>query len=156
MQQIFKNIVILGVLLAFLVSAAGFRLVKHTCPMYDISQYSLFTQASCCTTEAPNLIPEPLSCCMVNIDPALCYTNFESTSCCQNESQLIVIEELVAPASFRLEASWVSILPQIFKPGLLLSVSCQPLHQAFRHPPPPVFTGTDYVVYLQQLKLAHC
>lgn len=156
MRQIWKNIVLGFMLLTFMVSASGFRLIKHTCPMCEIARYSLYKQESCCPAEQIVQVPEQVSCCTIQVEHTTCSTSFENNTCCENESKLIVIEELVAPANFRVEALWVSLPPQVYKPDLVQTFSIQQLLDAFRHPPPPVFSGTDYVVYLQQLKIAHC
>lgn len=156
MRVILKNIALWSVLLAFLVSASGFRLVKHTCASCNIVEYSLHNPVSCCETKLPAETPEQASCCSIETDPASCATGFAMDSCCEFESNFIVIDELLAPASLKVEAAIQSLPLQKIQLDLPEDISEEKFFDAFRHPPPPVFSGTDYLVYLHQLKIAFC
>jgi len=156
MREVLRNIFLLLTLLAFMVSASGFRLVKHTCPSCNIVEYSLQNPASCCETEAPAKAQEPVSCCTSGKAPIICSSSFTMDSCCEYESQLFVIEELVAPATFKVEASLVNLPLQIARLELPENISVDLFFAAYQHPPPPVFSGMDYLVYLHQLKIAFC
>lgn len=156
MWNMLKNILMWVMLLAFLVSATGFRLVKHSCPSCDIVEYSLHEPKPCCTAATPEEPQEPVSCCTTSPDPVSCSTTFAVASCCEYESQLFVIEELVAPATFKVEAALVYLPLRIAKLELPQEISTDLLFAAFQHPPPPTLSGTDYLFFLHQLKIAFC
>lgn len=156
MREVLKHIVLWSMLLTFLVSASGFRMVKHTCPSCNLVEYTLHNPASCCETEAPVEAQEPVSCCTPAGAPMACTSAFTMDSCCEYESQLFVIEELVAPTTFKVEAALVNLPLQIARLDLPEDVSVDLFFAAYQHPPPPVFSGLDYLVYLHQLKIAFC
>ncbi len=157
MREVSKNILLLVTMLAFVVSATGFRLVKHTCPSCNIVEYALHNSASCCETETPAEAQEPVSCCTpVKTLITTCSTAFSSDSCCEYESQLYVIEELVAPSTSKVEAAFVSLPLQMIKPDLSENIPSDHFLAAYQRPPPPVLSGTEYLVFLHQLKIAFC
>jgi hypothetical protein len=156
MWHMLKNILMWVMLLAFLVSATGFRLVKHTCPSCNIVEYSLHESKSCCTSTAAEDVPEHISCCSIGTEPVSCSTAFAATSCCEFESKLFVVDELVAPQTFKLEAAQANqplVLSHLNVPA---EVSNDQFLAAFLHPPPPSLSGTDYLFFLHQLKIAFC
>lgn len=156
MKEVLKNIAVLFVLGAFLVSASGFRLIRHTCPSCNIVEYSFHQPEYCCGGTTPVPDAGPVSCCTVPEDPSNCNAVFEGITCCEYESQYYVVDEVISPQTLKVEAQ-IAIIPL---PDEILPVpvgdDSPVLKEAFLHPPPPAFTGTDYLVFLQQLKITFC
>lgn len=156
MKGIFKNIAIALVLIAFLVSALGFQLIRHTCPSCNIVEYYLYQPNACCGEHSQPADSEPGSCCAVPDAIPSCSTAFETTSCCEYQSEYFVVDELVYPQSLKVG------VPLARLPAMAVSISVpednagHSLLAAFLHPPPPVFSGTDYLFFIHQLKIDFC
>ncbi|MEE4175954.1 MAG: hypothetical protein V2I46_00445 [Bacteroides sp.] len=156
MKGMLKNIAVWLVLITFLVSASGFRLIRHTCPSCNIVEYTLDQPDVCCGERSQPANMEPVSCCTIPDDLSTCRTDFQTTSCCEYESTFFVVDELISSQTLKV-ASPLTVLPLL---AALLSTTGENADQnllpAFLHPPPPVFSGTDYLFFLHQLKIDFC
>ena len=156
MKDLFKNIAMVVMLIAFLVSVSGFQVIRHTCPSCNIVEYTLHQPEACCGVNAQPMPAEPVSCCTVPEDTHSCSNEIETTSCCEYESEFFVVDELIITQKLKVEAPLASLpvitgyleLPEAVEDHVFMA--------AFLHPPPPVFSGTDYLFFLQQLKIAYC
>jgi|GEM_PF-1007966 len=159
MRRILKNIALGVMLLAFLVSATGFRLVKHTCPSCNIVEYTLSEPDPCC--DAHNFLHEeplePVSCCAITNDHISCSAAFVTATCCLIESNYYTIDEVVFAPSEKLEVTIVH--PFVFSFGALVNTTTSASEEmlfAFKHPPPSNLSGVSFLVFLQQLKIPSC
>lgn len=157
MRIILKNIALLVMLSAFLVSATGFRLVKHTCPACHIVEYTLHEPKPCCGSETQAENIEPIACCSVAVDHVTCSLAFASESCCEIESSFYVIDEVVSTPTQKVEIIIFQFPGQAGESSIEIEVSnFEEFLFAYQHPPPSSLTGTSYLVFLQQLKIPTC
>lgn len=156
MKQVFKNIGILVLLIAFLVSASGFRLIRHTCPSCNLVEYTFHQPEACCGETTPAAGSESGSCCTVPEKTTTCSIAFETTSCCEFDSKYFLVDELISPQKLKVEAPLAATPVVADTLVLVTEEEGNAFLDAFMHPPPPIFSGTDYLFFLHQLKIAFC
>lgn len=92
------QIVILTLLLpAFLVSATGFRILKHICTGCGLVEYVYNENNSCCLATI-QLHQEKADCCL----PVHEHEIITCSNCCEHESQFFVTDETLTGASSNL------------------------------------------------------
>lgn len=157
MRLILKNIALWVMLMAFLLSTTGFRLVKHSCPSCQIVEYTLHEPKPCCGSETQSENIEPISCCSITVDQVSCSSAFASESCCEIESNFYVIDEVVSKPLQKVENIVFQIPAEAGESSIEIGVpNFEEFLFAYQHPPPSSLTGTSYLVFLQQLKIPNC
>ena len=148
----YKWVHTIGVILllsVFLVSSTGFRLIRHSCQVCNIVEYSFDGSQGCCEAEAivkPTLPIE--ACCSTLQIPA----NTCEVDCCDHISEYFITDNTVTVNSLRIPVLAVQIIEALQAPGQICTdLFSQPLILP-RGSPWNSHSGKQFLVSIQQLK----
>lgn len=156
MQLLVKQFKVWVMLLSLLVATTGFRLVKHSCPSCDIVEFTLQDPNPCCSSEPSPSEPQPLTCCSLALEHMHCTGALVSDTCCFIQSVLLQVDDLVSPNTPRVDPETIEVPPVSFWSKQLAELPETRLASVNKHPPPVVFSGTEYLIFLQQIKIPAC
>jgi len=156
MKAVIQYVMIWAMLAAILVGTTGFRLVKHSCNSCGIVEVTLTNPNPCCTSKT---FPKPkalISCCSLEGEHISCTSSLIPETCCEIKSLYFTTEDVVQPKTFRLEQEIVaqSSFEQLY--DWLFDKSFLSTTLDIKVVPPLIFSGTEYLAFLQQFKIPAC
>ncbi|HSV88812.1 MAG TPA: hypothetical protein VLH61_09230 [Bacteroidales bacterium] len=143
-------------LFALLVATTGFRLVKHSCQSCNIVEISLSDPNPCCSSEPIHETPELITCCSLQKEHLYCTATLVPETCCEIKSMLLQVDELLYPQLQRVGPEFLDLPASDIWSNLLLKLPEGGMAFVHKHPPPVIFSGTEYLFFLQQIKIPAC
>jgi hypothetical protein len=153
MQLLVKQFKVWVMLLSLLVATTGFRLVKHSCPSCDIVEITFLGTNPCCSSEQVPPEPQPFICCSLTLEHLHCTGSLVSDTCCLIQSVLLRVDDLVSPNKHKVHPQTVEIPPVPLWSNQIAELPETRLASVNKHPPPIVFSGTEYLIFIQQIKI---
>lgn len=150
MNKWVHTIGIIVLLAAFLVSVTGFRLVKHSCQVCEIVEFSITDSSGCCEVEATKAkasLP-PASCCSTEDVPV----NSCQSTCCNTIEEYFVTNYTINILSSGIPVSFLNNQP--------IDLLAQPFAEIFvqglippEESPGNTNYGKQFLVSIHQLKI---
>jgi len=156
MKQLVKQFMVWVMLVTILVATSGFRLVTHACHSCGVAELTLSDPDPCCLPEPNHTEPAHSECCSVSLKHLDCTGLLKPETCCIIESVLLKVDTLINANAPKIAPEIIDLSPASFWSNQMVEFPHSQLAFVNNHLPPVIFSGTEYLVYIQQFKIPAC